>query len=106
MVPGQGLPQGQTNVKKPCPFTSKKYMSVYLPKGSSWYSWNGRNRFAGGSKVEIEVGADSIPLFVRGRSVVPLAFQFGNKGKYEALDANKQRITGLYVKIAYDTDEE
>ena len=45
---------------------------VYLPEGP-WYDfWNG-HRIEGGQKLSITVPLDTIPLFVRGDSVLPLA---------------------------------
>ena len=55
------------------------FKSVYLPKGCNWYSWNGREKYPGGSTVHMKVSLSSIPIFVKDRSIIPLAIKFGKK---------------------------
>jgi hypothetical protein len=33
-----------------------------------------------------------------------LAFKFGKNKKFDILDMNKQMISGLYIKIAYENE--
>ncbi len=45
---------------------------VYLPAGTAWYSyWTGA-RFAGGQTIEVNAPIDTLPLFVKAGSIVPL----------------------------------
>ena len=46
--------------------------SVYLPAGTAWYNyWTGK-RFEGGQTIQVSAPIDTIPLFVKAGSIVPL----------------------------------
>jgi alpha-glucosidase (family GH31 glycosyl hydrolase) len=49
--------------------TSRK---VYLPAGTYWYNYWTNERFQGGQTIEVPAPIDTIPLFVRAGSIVPL----------------------------------
>jgi len=49
--------------------TSRK---VYLPAGADWYNYWTNQRFSGGHTVTVAAPIDTIPLFVRAGSIVPL----------------------------------
>ncbi|MBN2188822.1 MAG: glycoside hydrolase family 31 protein [Chitinispirillaceae bacterium] len=60
--------------------------SVYLPSGSTWYNfWNGQTS-AGGQTVSARAHRDTIPVFVRSGSIVPM-------GPYLQYAAQKQADT-------------
>ncbi len=45
---------------------------VYLPKGAEWFDfWTGR-QFAGGRKVEADASYETMPVFIRAGSIIPL----------------------------------
>lgn len=45
---------------------------VYLPKGTEWFDfWTGK-QFEGGQKVEADASYETMPLFVRAGSVIPM----------------------------------
>jgi alpha-D-xyloside xylohydrolase len=47
--------------------------SVYLPGGGTWYEfWTGAAK-DGGSTIDADAPFDSIPLFIRGGSIIPTA---------------------------------
>ncbi len=49
-----------------------KTRSVYLPQGADWYDfWTGQ-RYAGGQTLIVEAGLDTLPVFLRAGSIVPL----------------------------------
>ena len=49
-----------------------KTRSVYLPQGADWYDfWTGQC-YTGGQTLVVEAGLDTLPLFVRAGSIVPL----------------------------------
>lgn len=57
-----------------CPVTKKgaTSRSVYLPKGTSWIDfWNGK-RYEGGNTVTAPAPIDTMPLFVRAGSIIPI----------------------------------
>ncbi|MGB6975298.1 MAG: TIM-barrel domain-containing protein [Terracidiphilus sp.] len=49
--------------------TSRK---VYLPAGADWYNYWTNERFAGGQTVTVSAPIETIPLFVRAGSIVPM----------------------------------
>jgi alpha-glucosidase (family GH31 glycosyl hydrolase) len=49
--------------------TSRK---VYLPAGTEWYNYWTNQRFSGGQTITVAAPIDTIPLFVRAGSIIPL----------------------------------
>jgi len=49
--------------------TSRK---IYLPAGSDWYNYWTNKRFKGGQTITAAAPIDTIPLFVRAGSIIPL----------------------------------
>lgn len=45
---------------------------VYLPAGPDWYNYWTNERVKGGQTVEVSAPIDTIPLFVRAGSILPL----------------------------------
>lgn len=45
---------------------------VYLPNGADWYSFEGGQRYAGGSFISVEAPLDTVPIFVRAGTALPL----------------------------------
>jgi len=46
--------------------------SVYLPAGTAWYNYWTNERFEGGQRIQVSAPIDTIPLFVKAGSIVPL----------------------------------
>lgn len=46
--------------------------SVYLPAGIAWYNYWSGERFEGGQIIQVSAPIDTIPLFVKAGSIVPL----------------------------------
>jgi alpha-D-xyloside xylohydrolase len=46
--------------------------SVYLPAGTDWYNYWTNERIKGGQKITAAAPIDTIPLFVRAGSIIPL----------------------------------
>jgi alpha-glucosidase (family GH31 glycosyl hydrolase) len=46
--------------------------SVYLPAGTAWYNYWTNQRFEGGQTIQVSAPIDTIPLFVKAGSIVPL----------------------------------
>ena len=55
---------------------------VYLPAGADWYNFWTNERFHGGQTITVSAPIDTIPLFVRAGSILPLGA--GGKHKREA----------------------
>jgi YD repeat-containing protein len=45
---------------------------VYLPSGADWYNYWTNERVKGGQTIRVEAPIDTIPLFVRAGSIIPL----------------------------------
>jgi oligosaccharide 4-alpha-D-glucosyltransferase len=55
---------------------------LYLPKGL-WYNfWNSTEKRTGGDWIEVDVNAESIPVFVKAGSVIPMKPLFDNTVNY------------------------
>ena len=46
--------------------------SVYLPAGADWYNYWTNQRFRGGQTIKVNAPIDTLPLFVRAGSILPL----------------------------------
>jgi alpha-D-xyloside xylohydrolase len=46
--------------------------TVYLPAGTDWYNYWTNERVPGGQTIEVDAPIDTLPLFVRAGSIVPL----------------------------------
>lgn len=55
------------------PLDAPKVKDVYLPAGADWYDFWTEARLAGGRTVTVDTPIDSMPLFVRGGSIIPTA---------------------------------
>ena len=63
--------------------TSRK---VYLPAGSDWYNYWTNERVHGGQTIEVAAPIDTIPLFVRAGSILPLGAAVESTHQAQALD--------------------
>lgn len=45
---------------------------VYLPAGSDWYNYWTNKRVHGGQTIRVDAPIDTIPLFVRAGSIIPM----------------------------------
>jgi alpha-D-xyloside xylohydrolase len=59
--------------------------SVYLPAGSDWYNYWTNERFKGGQAISVQAPIDTIPLFVRAGSILPLGSTVENTKQEQAL---------------------
>lgn len=55
------------------PLENEKTMKVYLPKGSGWYLEEKDTFYEGGQEVEAYAGIETMPLFVREGSIIPIS---------------------------------
>ena len=61
-----------SNLKTIEPENVRSQRKVYLPVGTVWYDfWNGK-KYNGGQFVDVEVNIETIPVFVRGGSIIPM----------------------------------
>jgi alpha-D-xyloside xylohydrolase len=63
------------------------HRSVYLPAGSDWYNYWTNERFKGGQTITADAPVDTIPLFVRAGSIVPLGSPVESTAQKQAIAA-------------------
>ena len=71
--------------------------SIYLPEGETFYDFNTRERYEGGQTIEYPVTLGSIPMFVRGGGIIPLALNQLN-------NLATEKETGIHLVCAPDKD--
>jgi alpha-glucosidase/alpha-D-xyloside xylohydrolase len=70
---------------------------VYLPAGTDWYNYWTNERLKGGQAVDVAAPIDTIPLFVRAGSIVPLGAEILSTEEPQA-------IASLLVYPGADSD--
>jgi alpha-D-xyloside xylohydrolase len=58
---------------------------VYLPAGTDWYNYWTKEKVSGGQSVRVEAPIDTLPLFVRAGSILPLGEMVENTGQVQKL---------------------
>ena len=102
-----------------------KTRSVYLPKGADWYDfWTGQ-RHAGGQTMIADASLDTMPLYVRAGSIIPLGADIQHTGEggdsplelllypgqdghftlYEDEGDNYNYEQGMFARIPLDWDD-
>ena len=72
-------------------WTETKTATKYLPKGATWYDfWTGK-QFKGGQTVTLQTSLETVPMFVRAGSIVPLGPEMQYVGE-KAWDNLEMRI--------------
>ena len=59
---------------------------VYLPAGADWYNYWTNERVKGGQTIRVNAPIDTLPLFVRAGSIVPLGAAVENKHQAQAIE--------------------
>ena len=75
-----------------------KTKKVYLPAGCRWYDWNDKFCcYEGGQTIEIPVGIESIPLFIREGAIIPMADN-------QLMSMERDHVTALHLILAPGKD--
>jgi alpha-glucosidase (family GH31 glycosyl hydrolase) len=59
---------------------------VYLPAGTDWYNFWTNERLKGGQTVTVDAPIDTIPLFARAGSIVPLGAPVESTHEVQAIE--------------------
>lgn len=59
---------------------------VYLPEGADWYNYWTNERFKGGQTITVAAPIDTIPLFVRAGSIIPMGAQVESTHQNQAIE--------------------
>ncbi|PXA94869.1 alpha-glucosidase, partial [Caulobacter sp. D4A] len=62
---------------------------VYLPAGADWYDYWTNQKYTGGQTIRVKAPIDTIPLFVRAGSIVPMGAPILNTSQPQAISAVK-----------------
>ncbi len=65
----------------------EKLWECYLPEGYDWYDIRDNKRYPGGERVRVRAEIDSIPVFARSGSVIPM-----RKGLSYAMEENEEPV--------------
>jgi alpha-D-xyloside xylohydrolase len=85
--------------------------SVYLPAGSDWFNFWTNERFRGGQRMTVSAPIDTIPVFVRAGSILPLGAPVRSTNEqqtiekiriYPGADANFELYSDDGVTYAYE----
>jgi oligosaccharide 4-alpha-D-glucosyltransferase len=79
---------------------------LYLPKGQ-WYNfWNSTEKRTGGDWIEVDVNAESIPVFVKAGSVIPMKPKFDNTVNYpkDKIILHYYAAEGIQQTVMYEDD--
>lgn len=60
--------------------------SVYLPEGTDWFNFWTNERFHGGQRMVVSAPIDTIPVFVRAGSILPLGAPVQSTNEKQALE--------------------
>jgi len=71
--------------------------AVYLPAGADWYNYWTNERVHGGQTIQVAAPIDTLPLFVRAGSIVPLG---------EAIESTSQQQKIAKVRVYPGADAE
>lgn len=70
---------------------------VYLPAGADWYNYWTNQRLHGGQTIQVDAPIDTLPLFVRAGSILPLG---------EAIESTSQAQKIAKVRVYPGADGE
>jgi alpha-glucosidase (family GH31 glycosyl hydrolase) len=77
---------------------------VYLPAGSDWYNFWTNERIKGGQTVKAAAPIDTLPLFVRAGSIVPLGAEVESTHQTQAI-AKVRVYPGADASFTLFTDD-
>jgi alpha-D-xyloside xylohydrolase len=70
---------------------------VYLPAGSDWYNYWTNEKFSGGQRISVAAPIDTLPLFVRAGSIIPMGTDIPST-------ATTQQLASIRVYPGRDAD--
>jgi alpha-D-xyloside xylohydrolase len=65
------------------------HRTVYLPAGSDWYNYWTNERVHGGQTIEADAAIDTLPLFVKAGSIVPLGSEVESAQRPQTISSVK-----------------
>ena len=77
---------------------------VYLPAGADWYNYWTNERVKGGQTITVAAAIDTIPLFVRAGSIVPMGTQVESTHEKQGI-ASIRVYAGAYADFTLFSDD-
>ena len=79
---------GRNILVSPVTMPSVESWSIYWPEGSDWWNFNDNTLYPGGQTIELPVELNTIPLFVKSGTILPLGpdVQYSNEKPWDNLD--------------------
>ena len=79
---------GRNVLVSPVTQPNVKVWTIYLPSGNDWWYFNDNSLFSGGQTIEIPVELNTIPLFVKSGSILPIGpdVQYSDEKPWNNLD--------------------
>jgi alpha-D-xyloside xylohydrolase len=77
---------------------------VYLPEGTDWYNYWTNQKLHGGQTITVQAPIDTIPLFVRAGSILPLGVPVESTHDHQALQKIKVYAGADAEFTLYDDD--
>lgn len=74
-----------------------KTRKIYLPKGESFYDFYTRQKYEGGTTIEVPVTLASIPMLIRSGGIIPMALN-------QMENLTTETVTGIRLICAPDCD--
>jgi alpha-glucosidase/alpha-D-xyloside xylohydrolase len=65
------------------------HRTVYLPAGCDWYNYWTNQRLHGGQTVDVDAPIDTLPLFVKAGSIVPMGTDEGGVRHTQKIESVK-----------------
>jgi alpha-glucosidase/alpha-D-xyloside xylohydrolase len=62
------------------------HRKVYLPAGTDWYNYWTNERVAGGAWIDVAAPIETIPLFVRAGSIIPMGSAIASTSEPQAIE--------------------
>lgn len=59
--------------------------SVYLPAGTDWYNFWTKEKYHGGQTITVDAPIDTLPLFVRAGSIIPIGSEVESASQQQAI---------------------
>jgi alpha-glucosidase/alpha-D-xyloside xylohydrolase len=81
------------------------HRKVYLPAGSDWYNYWTNERIKGGQTITVDAPIDTLPLFVRGGSILPLGSPILSAGKDKQSIASVRVYPGANASFSLFSDD-
>lgn len=84
------------------PLHREPVRSVYLPKGADWYEYDSHKWYGGGQTVDVRAGIETMPVFVRAGSIIPMAEDITQEVDTIEIYAGNHGFFALYLDNGTD----